>query len=489
MNEDKTSAPSLKLKTARTLKWNTIDRISQQLALAVIGVVLANLLSEEDYGLTGVIGIFQAFAIVFVDSGFGSALLQKKVATDRDYSTVFWFNTAVAVGIYIILWFAAPLIASYFGSPRLTLLSRVMFLTFIFNALGIIQTNRLMKQMDVKQIAVSNLAGVVVSGTLGIALAVTGYGVWALVWQSISMAAVKTLWLWVAVRWRPVLTFSRESMRSVLGVGGGVFTSSLLNTFFLNLYTFVIGGWSLASAGVYTQAEKWSKMGSASLSQIFTATFVPLLARFQDNAADFVRYLRRIDRFAGLIIIPLMGGLAIIATPLFHTFFGTKWDAAIPLFRILSWRGIFVIMISVYTNFLLSGGHARSLVVVETVKDVLMLAALGATIFMGSVEALVWGQFVATAVTWIIVIVLTSSKCGCGVTLMLADLWPGIILTALALAGGWAMSLPLDAAPLQLTVRIAGAGLLYIILARLFRLPELNEGKAYFLGRFLKKQS
>lgn len=487
MNEDKTPEPSLKLKTARTLKWNTIDRISQQLALAVIGVVLANLLSEEDYGLTGVIGIFQAFAIVFVDSGFGAALLQKKVATDEDYSTVFWFNIIMATGIYIILWFASPWIAGFFHSPRLVLLSRVMFLTFIFSALGIIQTNRLMKQMDVRQIAVSNLAGLVVSGSLGIGLAVAGFGVWALVWQSVSLAAVKTIWLWIAVKWKPQMIFSRKSMHSVLRVGTGVFTSSLLNTFFLNLYSFIIGRWSLASLGVYTQADKWSKMGTASLSQIITATFVPLLAKFQDNTADFVRYLRRIDRFAGLIVIPLMGGLAMIATPLFHTFFGTKWDAAIPLFQILSLRGILIILISVYSNFLLAGGHSRSMVVVETVKDVLMLAALGATFFTGSVEALVWGLLISAAATWIAVICITASRCSCRVTLMLADLWPGVIMTLVALTAGWALSLPIEAAPMQLTVRIAGSALAYIGLARILRLPELNEGAAYFLGRFIKK--
>ena len=333
VNADNAPGQSLKQRTARTLKWNTIDRVSQQVALAVIGVVLANLLSREDYGLTGVIAMFQAFAIVFVDSGFGAALLQKKETGERDYSTVFWFNTAVAVGIYILLWFAAPLIADFFRSERLVLLSRVMFLSFILNALGIVQTNRLMKQMEVRQIALSNLAGLAVSGAVGIWLAVTGWGVWALVWQTVSLAFVKTAWLWLAVRWRPVWVFSRESMRSIRRVGMGVFSSSLLNTFFLNLYTFVIGRWSLGMLGVYTQADKWSKMGTASLSQIITATFVPLLSRFQDDAAEFVRYMRRVDRFAALTVVPLMAGLAMIATPLFHTLFGTKWDDAIPLFR------------------------------------------------------------------------------------------------------------------------------------------------------------
>lgn len=479
VNADNAPGQSLKQRTARTLKWNTIDRVSQQVALAVIGVVLANLLSREDYGLTGVIAMFQAFAIVFVDSGFGAALLQKKETGERDYSTVFWFNTAVAVGIYILLWFAAPLIADFFRSERLVLLSRVMFLSFILNALGIVQTNRLMKQMEVRQIALSNLAGLAVSGAVGIWLAVTGWGVWALVWQTVSLAFVKTAWLWLAVRWRPVWVFSRESMRSIRRVGMGVFSSSLLNTFFLNLYTFVIGRWSLGMLGVYTQADKWSKMGTASLSQIITATFVPLLSRFQDDAAEFVRYMRRVDRFAALTVVPLMAGLAMIATPLFHTLFGTKWDDAIPLFQILSLRGVFIIFISAYNNYLLAAGRAGSLVAVETVKDVAMLAALAVTIFIGTVEALVWGQMVASAITWVYVLLLTSRKTSCRVRYMLADMVPALALSAVALAAGWGASLVTDVAAVQLALRIAVAAVAYVALACALRLPEVADARAY----------
>ena len=482
-NTDNAPGQSLKQRTARTLKWNTIDRVSQQVALAVIGVVLANLLSREDYGLTGVIAMFQAFAIVFVDSGFGAALLQKKETDERDYSTVFWFNIAVAVGIYIILWFAAPLIADFFRSERLVLLSRVMFLSFILNALGIVQTNRLMKQMEVRQIALSNLAGLAVSGAVGIWLAVTGWGVWALVWQTVSLAFVKTAWLWLAVRWRPVWVFSRESMRSIRRVGMGVFSSSLLNTFFLNLYTFVIGRWSLGMLGVYTQADKWSKMGTASLSQIITATFVPLLSRFQDNAAEFVRYVRRVDRFAALTVVPLMAGLAMIATPLFHTLFGTKWDDAIPLFQILSLRGVFIIFISAYNNYLLAAGRAGSLVVVETVKDVTMLAALAVTVFIGTVEALVWGQMVASALTWVYVLLLTSRKTACRVRYMLADMVPALALSVAALAAGWGVSLVTDEASVQLVLRIAVAAVVYVTLACALRLPEVADARAYILKR------
>lgn len=162
----------LKLRTARTLKWNSIDRFSSQILYAVVGVVLANVLPKEDFGLVGVILMFQAFAVLFVDSGFGTALLQKKEPSQTDYSTVFWFNTGVATAIYVFLWFCAPSIAALFGrTEELVPMSRVMFLTFIFTALGIVQTNQLMKKMDVRQVAIANLVSQITSGALGIILA------------------------------------------------------------------------------------------------------------------------------------------------------------------------------------------------------------------------------------------------------------------------------------------------------------------------------
>lgn len=216
---------TLKHQTIRTLKWNTIDRVSSQVLYAVTGIVLANVLSKEDFGLIGVIGIFQAFAVLFVDSGFGASLLQKKCPTEQDYSTIFWFNLVISIVVYAVLWFCAPLIADFFNDNRLILLSRVMFLNFILTALTIIQTNRLMKQMNVKQIAISNVVGLALSGGLGIWLALTGFGAWALVWQTLVLSLVKCVWLWMTGGWIPKLLFSLISMKSVYRIGLGVFTA------------------------------------------------------------------------------------------------------------------------------------------------------------------------------------------------------------------------------------------------------------------------
>jgi O-antigen/teichoic acid export membrane protein len=486
---DKQDEPSLKLRTARTLKWNGIDRISSQVMYAVVGVVLANILSKEDFGLVGVILVFQAFAILFVDSGFGAALLQKKEATNDDYSTVFWFNTGVSVLIYIILWFCAPLIAQIFHDERLVALSRVMFTSFILNALSIVQTNRLMKRMDVKMISLSNLCGLIVSGGVGIILALSGYGAWALVWQTVILAFIKGAWLWITGGWMPTLSFKRDSLRNIWKVGISVFSTSFLNTCCLYAYSFIIGAYyNLRALGVYTQADKWSKMGSASLSQILTATFVPMLSRFQDDRDKFLTLTGKINRLCAFMVFPFMGGLIVMAEPIFHLLFGNKWDEAIPLFQILTARGILVILISLYNNYILALGYAKKLVSTEIIKDILIIAAILATIKSGSVEILVWGQFLATLVTFIIILFITHRAIGYKISKTLSDNAPYFILTAAIMAGiSLIPKLVNSPAIILLAEAVAGAGIYYIVL-KLAGSAILKEAQEYALGRFRKNR-
>lgn len=455
----------------------------------MVGVVLANILSPEDFGLVGALLVFQAFAILFVDSGFGAALLQRKDPTERDYSTVFWFNLAVSVVVYVILFFCAPLIADIFqGDKRLIPLSKVMFLTFILNGLSIVQTNRLMKRMDVKQIAVSNVVALIMSGALGVWLAIAGYGPWALVWQSVTLAGVKSAWLWVTGHWLPTAGFHLDSLKKIWRVGLSVFSSSTLNTLCLNIYSFIIGAfYNLASLGLYTQADKWSKMGSASISQILTSSFVPLLSGVQDDTATFRRYVTKINRFTAFILFPVMFGIATLGAPLFHGLFAHKWDAAILLFQILTVRGIFVVLISLYSNYLLALGYARRIFAIEVVKDALILVAILSTVWFGSVPLLVWGQLIASVVTYFIALGILRRAVGYKISDMIGDLLPSFAISLLACIAVAAALWGADLLPFISNMEthlagiiklIAGAilgGGLYLAFCKIARIPEMKE--------------
>ena len=483
--ENFSNSRDLKKKTAGTLKWNTVDRIASQVLYGVVGIVLANVVSQEDFGLVGALLVFQAFAIIFADSGFGAALLRQKHTTEEDYSTVFWFNLCVSVIIYFILWFCAPLIADIFQKDsRLIPLSKVMFLTFVLNALAIVQTNRLMKIMDVKMIAISNVIGQIVGGALGIGLALGGWGAWALVWQSVCLAAVKTGILWATGGWYPRSWFKTDSFRKIWRIGLSVFSSSLLNTLFLTVYSFVIGAfYSLRSLGIYTQADKWSKMGSASLSQIFTSSFVPLLARVQDKPDDFKRYMQRINRFTAFITFPVLAGLAMVGAPLFHTFFGNKWDAAIPLFQILCVSGIMVVLVSLFWNYMLALGYGKRLFTIEVIKDVAIAVAILSTVWFNSVELLVWGQLWASIATFLIVVIMVTRATGYRLTSFANDFLAFAGITLLMCVGCWLLSKIWISPIITLLLQIVGGAIIFLGAMKIKKAPELTEALSFISSK------
>ena len=482
----------LKLKTARTLKWNTLDRISSQVLYAVTGIVLANVLTKEEFGLVGAVMVFQAFASLFVDSGFSGALIQRKAPTDTDYSTVLYFNLGVSVLIYCILWLSAPLIDSLFNAGgALVPLARVMFLTFVLNATAIVQTSRLMKQMNVRMIAVSNAVGLVVSGATGIILALQGYGAWAIVWQSIVLSAVKSGLLWATSRWRPQATFSMASLRSIFAVGVGIMTSSFLNTVFQNIYSFIIGTYyNLANLGCYTQADKWSKMGVTSLSQTVTASFLPVLSGCQDDRPRFHRMMAKTNRFTAYVAMPCLVLLVMLSEAIFHTLFGTKWDEAIVLFQLLAARGIFVVLTSLYTTQITAIGAARKLVESEVVKDVLTVAAIIATIPFG-IEWLVGGQVIAAAVCFVYSQWLVARTTGYRVAAMLTEIAPYAAITLISAipAAAVAYFVPQLHPVAMILAQTVAFAVPYVAINAMLHSRIQHDVLSYALGRFTRKKS
>lgn len=431
----------MKMRVARTIKWNVIDRVASQLLYAVTGIILARELSQDDFGLVGAVLIFQSFANLFIDSGFSGALIQKKSPTNLDYSTVLWFNIGIAAAIYAIMFAAAPLVADCFGGDqRLIPLTRVMFLVAIINATSIVQVNRLMKRMDVKMVAISNSLGLIAGAVVGIWLALTGAGAWAMVWQYITLAVVKSGVLWLTGRWLPLLRFSMQSLRSIFNVGIGILGTSLLNTIFQNIYSFLIGNRTgLTALGYYTQADKWSKMPVMSLTGVLTSSFLPVLSQYQDDPRKFAASTAKMNRFTAYLTIPAMGMLMVMATPIFHALFGEKWDASIPLFMILCLRGIFTILGSLYNNYIVALGRSKLMVVTEMVRDVTALIAIILTLPYISLSEpgaitqglviFLWGQVAASVIAWMVTLVYAARLSRRRVLEYITDLAPYTIET------------------------------------------------------------
>ena len=485
---EKQDEAGLKLKTARTLKWNTIDKFSSQVLYAVTGIVLANVVSKEEFGIVGAILVFQAFASLLIDSGFSTALIQRKNPNNTDYSTVFWFNMGVSVALYAVLWFCAPWIDALFhAGGRLVPLSRVMFLTFILNAAAIVQTNRLMKQMTVKMVAVSNVIGLTVSGIVGVWLALSGYGAWAIVWQSIVLAAVKSGILWFSSSWKPSAEFSMSSLRSIFSVGAGVMASSFLNTIFQNIYSFIIGAhYNLVQLGNYSQADKWSKMGVMSLSQVFTASFLPLLSAKQDDRREYERMMSKTNRFTSYITFFAMGLLLVCSTQIFHIFFGTKWDSAILMFQLLVVRGIFTVITTLYNNYIISCGASRKYVYSEIVKDVSTVIAIAVTIPFG-ITWLVAGQVFAGAVYYCYALYLVGKVTGCSRVALVKDALPYLALSVVSLAPAVVLAHFIVNAWLLFVLQVIVAAGAYLLMNKLLRSKIQDDVLEYALGGVKRK--
>lgn len=491
------SGENTRLALARTIKWNIIDKVSSQVLYAVTGIVLARMLSQADFGLVGAIMVFQAFAQLLIDSGFSSALIQRKNPTPADYSTVFWTNMGIAVALYVVLWFLAPAISGLFnGGELLTALARAMFVTFIINAASIVQTNRLIKQMNVRPVALSNSAGLVAGAVAGIWLALAGYGAWAIVWQAVANGVVKGALLWWFGGWIPELVFSRRSLKECFRVGVGVMGSSFLNTVFQNIYAFFIGNRvGLVALGYYTQADKWSKMGVMSLSQVLTSSFLPVLSKDQDDPARFAAATARMNRLTAYLLFPAMGFLAVMATPIFHALFGTKWDAAIALFQLLLLRGVFTVLCQLYNNYILALGRSRLLVITEALRDGVALAAIVATLpvialsgpddVVEGVRIFLWGQVGASFVAWAATLIMTVRVVGSHASCrgFLRDLAPYAVMTLPLMAAMWGLSLVIANVWLLMAAQIAVGVGLYMGANALLGSRIQADAIAYLRGR------
>lgn len=484
----------LRTRTAHTLKWNIVDRLSTQVLYAVTGIVLARLLDQEAFGLVGAVLIFQAFGTILVDSGFNYALLQKKEPTQGDYSTVFWFNMAMGAGVYLILYLCAPLIAMCFkNDPRLIPLSRMMFLVLILNATSSVQVSRFMKQMQAAPIALANTAGLVAGGVTGIWLAVKGFGAWAIVWQGLALAAVKSAALWIAGHWRPSAVFDTAALRSFAGLGTRMLGSAFLNTLFLNIYSFFVGSRAgLVPLGYYTQSDKWSKMGVTAITQTLTSTFVPPLAAVQDQPERFANMCSRMTRFTAWLAMPALLGLAAMATPVFHTLFGSKWDPSIILFQLLLVRGVFMVFNSLSGNFLLALGKASIILKLEVWRDTLACVALAATFpFMTmslpdnpvyGLEIMLWGQLAATVITWIITMARTLPCAGLSWKRYLSDIWPYTAVTLVIVPLVLLIPLVVESAVLQLVLEAAAGISLYLLINALAGSKIQSQAWEYVRG-------
>lgn len=384
------------------LIWRFAERCGAQLVTFIVSVVLARLLLPEDYGTIALVTVFTTIMQVFVDSGLSTALIQKKDADDLDFSSVFYFNFFVCVVLYLVMFFAAPLISSFYDIPELTPVVRVISLTIVISGVKGVQQSYVSRNMLFKRFFYATLGGTILSAFLGIAMAYAGFGVWAIVAQQLSNTAIDTLILWITVKWRPKLMFSWERLKGLLGFGWKMLCSALLDTVYNNLRSLLIGKvYSSADLAYYNEGKKFPSLIVTNINTSIDSVLLPAMSKEQDDKDRVKNMTRRSITVSCYIMAPLMIGLACCANNIVALVLTEKWLPCVFFLQIFCITYIFFPIHTANLNAIKAMGRSDLFLKLEIWKKIIGMILLLSTLFI-SVKAMAYSLLASTLASMII---------------------------------------------------------------------------------------
>ena len=439
-------------------------------------IIMARILTPADYGLVGMLAIFIAVSQSLIDSGFSQALIRKQDRSEIDNSTVFYFNICVGVVLYFILFFTAPFIAKFYNEPQLVHITRVIGLSLVFNSLAVVQRALLTINLDFKTQAKASFVGAIISGAIGITMAYTNFGVWAIVWQQISNLAIVTILLWILSHWKPIWVYSWKSFKELFNFGSKLLASGLLDTIFKNLYLIVIGKFFRASdLGYYTRAHQFTDFASSNITGIFQRVTYPVLCTIQNDDARLRDVYRRLLKTSAFIIFPLMMGLAAVAKPMVISFLTEKWLFSGLLIQILCFAQMWYPVHAINLNLLQVKGRSELFLKLEIIKKMVTVVMLCITLPLGLIPMCI-GMIVSSIIALIINTYYTGKLIHLGFFKQMKDLFPTLILS---LATGAVVYLTVTYIPMKswlaLLVGVVEGILFYTGLAKLLKFSEFSE--------------
>ncbi|VAW13062.1 hypothetical protein MNBD_BACTEROID03-1247 [hydrothermal vent metagenome] len=340
-------------KMFKGMAWSAVERISIQAVQFFIQIALARILTPSEYGTVGILYVFIAISMVFIDSGFTKALIQKKNRTQNDISTVFLFNIGISIIAYLALFFAAPFVADFYNIDELTPLLRVLSISLVLNALFTVPMTLYTIELDFKALTKINFIAAIISGAVAYYMAVDGYGVWALVGLTITRSIVTVILTWTILKWTPSWVFSKASLKELFSFGSNLLISSLLNVTVNKAYELVIPkSSSIQDLGYYTRGTQFTNVVFSIINSIFERVLLPALTEVQDKIDILVNHTRSIIRSAALFTVPIFLFLAVIAEPLIRILIGEKWMPAVPIMQIFCFARLITILSGINVNLL-----------------------------------------------------------------------------------------------------------------------------------------
>lgn len=466
---------SLKQKTVKGVFWSSVERFSVQGIQFLVMIIMARLLTPKDYGLVGMVAIFISVAQSLVDSGFSQALIRKQNRTETDNSTVFYFNIVVGALLYSILFAIAPWVADFYDSPELTALMRVVCLSVVFNSLVVVQRALLTVNIDFKTQAKASLTAAIVSGVVGIGMAYSGFSYWSIVAQQLVNLGLNTLLLWIFARWRPRLIYSWNSFRVLFTFGSKLMASGLLDVVYRNMYLLVIGKlFTASSLGYYTRAHQFAEFPSSNLTSIIQRVTYPVLCQIQDDNERLALIYRRFLRVSAFLIFPLLAGLSAVSEPFILLLLKEQWLFAATLLKIICFSMMWIPIHAINLNLLQVKGRSDLFLKLEVIKKMIGIIVLCITIPMGLV-AMCAGQIFSSIICLIINTHYTGKLIKVDFLRQMQDLLPTLVLSLTMWGVVYSTISFLTGSLLQLITGICVGVIYYIVLAFLFRFPELKE--------------
>ncbi|NFO11343.1 lipopolysaccharide biosynthesis protein [Clostridium botulinum] len=461
---------NIKLKVLSSLLWKFMERGGTQGIQFIVQIVLARILIPNDYGIISLIAIFITIANVFVQSGFNTALIQKKDANETDFSSVFYLSLVVASLIYLFLFITAPFIANFYDITQLRPVLRVLSITLFFGVFNSIQNAVVSKRMQFKKLFFSSLGAIILSGIVGIVLAYAGFGVWALVVQQLINQFSITVILWFTVKWRPRLIFSFERVKGLFSYGWKLLVSSLIDTLYMNLRSLIIGKmYSPAMLGFYNRGDQFPQLIVSNINGSIQSVMLPALSSEQSNRQRVKEMVRRSIVTSSFIVFPLMIGLAVIGEPLVKILLTDKWLPCVPFLQVFCLSYALWPIHTANLQAINALGRSDIFLKLEIIKKIMGITILGVSMFYG-VYAIAIGTLVSGIISTFINAYPNLKLLNYSYKEQCKDITPSLILSLVMGCVTYSIKWSNMSTYLILIIQICVGTILYIGMAKIFKL-------------------
>lgn len=476
-------------KVSSNFIWRILEKFGAQAVTLVVSIILARILDPVIYGTVAIITVITTILSVFVEGGFGTALVQKKNADNLDFSTVFWFNLAVCIFLFGLLFFLAPLISNFFNLGDLTNLIRVSGIIILISGVKSIQIAYVSRNLLFKKFFFATLGGTIVSAGVGIYMAYAGYGVWALVVQNLVNQAIDTIILWILVRWRPSFSFSFKRFKGLFGFGWKFLASGLLNQTYNQLSSLIIGKkYSPDDLAFYNRGVQFPQFIGEGINYGVDNVLLPVVSQAQDDKERVKNMTRKSVKIGSFITWPCMIGLAACSTPFVRFFLKDKWLPAVPFLILFCFVYGLLPTISASVTAIKALGKSRLFLILEIAKKIIGLALLLVTMWFG-VFWIAIGVVVSSILALLIHALSNKKLLNYSFSEQAKDFFPSLLLSLIMGALVYLVSLAGLSDIKALLIQVLLGVIIYMSLAKILKMDSYEYCVNIFKSLFLKRKT